>query len=100
MSQTEKKEIEDVLHTLTEKLPGDTSGLTRNLTKAIQSMSEQIGDGLVSVNSARLPDVPLKIVKGTHLTMIRNMLTNSERIPPAIPIIIEQLNRTLEFKNP
>lgn len=93
MSQTEKKEIEDVLHTLTAKLPGDTSALTRNLAKAIQSMSEQIGDGLVSVNSARLPGVPLKIVKGTHLTMIRNMLTNSDRIPPAIPIITGQLNR-------
>jgi len=57
-------------------------------------MSNQIGDGLVSVNSVRLSGVPLKIVKGTHLSMIRNIIASDQRIPPAIPIIIEQLNQS------
>jgi len=69
--------------------------VTNKMENALLSMSKQIGDGLVSVNSASLSGVPLKIVKGTHLSMIRNILASSQRIPPAVPIIIEQLNQSL-----
>ena len=92
MSQMQKDEIEEFARNLAAKLPGDTRVFTKKMEKVLLSMSEQIGDGLVSVDSAHLPGVPFKIVKGTHLSMIRNITSSSERIPPAIPIIIEQLN--------
>ncbi|MBW2437513.1 MAG: hypothetical protein JRF29_09555, partial [Deltaproteobacteria bacterium] len=49
------------------------------------------GDGLVTVESTRLEGVPHRTVDGTHMSMIRNMTTRSKRIPPAVPIIIDQL---------
>jgi len=49
------------------------------------------GDGLVSLQSAQLPAVPLLQVPGGHLTMIRNFSTESERVPPAVPLILQLL---------
>ncbi len=51
-----------------------------------------IGDGLVSVDSARLAGVPLIPVTGNHLSIIRNVSATSTRIPPAIPIILQHLS--------
>ena len=48
---------------------------------------EQIGDGLVSLASARLEGVPLTRVPGNHMSIIRNLSESSERIPPALPVI-------------
>jgi len=95
MSQKQKNEIEKFAHNLEFKLPKENRIVTNKMENALLSMSKQIGDGLVSVNSASLSGVPLKIVKGTHLSMIRNILASSQRIPPAVPIIIEQLNQSL-----
>ena len=57
----------------------------------IRSMSDGLGDGLVTVDSSRLAGAEHHIVQGTHLTMIRNLTAESTRIPPSIPIIIENL---------
>ncbi|MFN2356406.1 MAG: alpha/beta fold hydrolase [Desulfotignum sp.] len=51
-----------------------------------------LGDGLVSVGSASLQNVPLTRVKGTHFTMIRNVTRDSSRMPPAITVILRLLN--------
>ena len=53
----------------------------------------QLGDGLVSVESARLPGVPLVQVQGTHVTIIRNLGGESSRVPPAIPVILRELEQ-------
>ena len=95
MSPWQKNEIEEFTRTLEVKLPGDARDTAKKMENVLLSMSNEIGDGLVSVDSARLPDVPIRIVKGTHLSMIRNIRTGSQRIPPAIPIIIEQLDRSV-----
>ena len=95
MSQRQKKEIEKFAHNLEAKLPEDIRVVAKKIEKVLLSVSNQVGDGLVSVNSASLSGVPFKIVQGTHLSMIRNIRAGSQRIPPAIPIIIEQLNRSL-----
>jgi pimeloyl-ACP methyl ester carboxylesterase len=50
-----------------------------------------LGDGLVSVNTARLQQVPLIRVAGNHFTMIRNLTRTSQRIPPAIPVVLNML---------
>ena len=52
---------------------------------------EEIGDTLVSLDSARLEDVPFETVSGNHMSMIRNVTEASDRMPPAIPVIISLL---------
>jgi pimeloyl-ACP methyl ester carboxylesterase len=51
-----------------------------------------LGDGLVSVNSVSLQHVQLIRVKGSHFTMIRNIIGFGNRMPPAIPVILGLLN--------
>ena len=61
------------------------------LGRKVQQISEPImktvGDGLVSIESATLKGVKLYKVTGTHLSIIRNIFEQSERIPPAMPLI-------------
>jgi pimeloyl-ACP methyl ester carboxylesterase len=57
------------------------------------SLTQGVGDGVVSVESTRLEGIDHRIVDGTHLSMIRNLTTGSERIPPAVPIIVDRLTR-------
>jgi len=61
------------------------------LPDAVDSILEMIGDGLVSLESAKLQGVPLTVVNGTHLSMIRNLSAASQRLPPAIPVVMEIL---------
>lgn len=94
MSPWQKNEIERFARDLEVKLPEDTRVAAKEMEKVLLLVSNEVGDGLVSVRSAGLSGVPLRIVQGTHLTMIRNITADSQRIPPAIPIIIEQLQRS------
>ena len=61
------------------------------MNRRIQQISERViqsvGDGLVSLESAALNDAKLYKVTGTHLSIIRNVFIQSQRIPPAIPLI-------------
>lgn len=54
-------------------------------------LAETLGDGLVSLESATLPGVPLDRVSGNHLSIIRNLSTESTRVPPAVPIVLRLL---------
>ena len=94
MSVKKKQEIKDMARSLEQKMPEAARSATHKLTDGLIAMAEQVGDGLVSVNSARLPGVPLKIVTGTHLSVIRNLIPGSQRVPPAIPVIREAFART------
>ena len=94
----QKNEIEHFAHDLKVKLPEDTRVVVKEMENVLLLVSNEVGDGLVSVRSAQLSGVPLRIVQGTHLTMIRNITSGSQRIPPAIPIIIEQLHQDLPKK--
>lgn len=49
---------------------------------------KEIGDALVSLDSAMLQGVPFEVVSGNHLSIIRNVTESSQRMPPAIPVII------------
>ncbi len=64
-----------------------------DLGALLESMSEGSGDGLVTVKSTRLDGIPHHIVPGTHLTVIRNVMEGSSRVPPAVPLIMEFLER-------
>ncbi len=93
MSPGKKQEIEALARRLDQQLPDAAQGSARKISEGLIAMTEQLGDGLVSVDSARLPGVPLKTVHGTHLSMIRNLTPESDRVPPAIPVIRETFGR-------
>ncbi len=76
---------------LSSRLAVTFSGIRNGRPGTLLSMGRTIGDGLAAVDSAILKVVPLIMVHGTHLTMIRNLLVSSRRIPPAIPLILKML---------
>ncbi|MEO5343001.1 MAG: alpha/beta fold hydrolase [Gammaproteobacteria bacterium SHHR-1] len=55
------------------------------------SLGNGLGDGLVTVGSARLPGARFYLLEGSHLSMIRNLLESSPRIPPAVPLVLRLL---------
>ena len=63
------------------------------LLSIIDSVMNVLGDGLVTVESARLDGVPLEIVNGNHLTILRNIISTNETTPPAIPLILDKLEK-------
>ncbi|MHC4611803.1 MAG: alpha/beta fold hydrolase, partial [Planctomycetota bacterium] len=89
---------EEDLASLTERVEGlarsmgmeGTAG-SRLAKSMFQEAVRGIGDGVVSIESARLPDVDDTIVvEGNHLSMIVNVF-RSDSMPPAIPIVLERL---------
>jgi pimeloyl-ACP methyl ester carboxylesterase len=64
-----------------------------DLREVLLTTNNTLGDGLVTVDSTRLTGVPHLTVRGTHLSAIRNVTEGSDRIPPAVPIIIEELRQ-------
>lgn len=64
-----------------------------SLGQTMNKMSHGIGDGLVSLESARIEGVPMLTVAGTHLSMIRNVSSSSQRTPPAVPLILDHLKK-------
>jgi len=95
MSQGQRNDIEKLARDLEGKLSEDTRDDVKQMENLLLEASQQVGDGLVSVYSARLPGVPFMIVQGTHLSMIRNIKPDSLRIPPAVPIIVEELDQSI-----
>ncbi len=65
-------------------LPGNTRFF---VIAGLVADQAEIGDTLVSLNSAKLEGVPFEIVSGNHLSIIRNITQSSTRTPPAIPVI-------------
>ncbi len=92
MQGGEHSDIDTFISDLKDKLPDTAQNTIDQLEKFMSSMAQGLGDGLVPVDSAKLDGVPLHIVPGTHLSIIRNISKKSSREPPAIPIILEYLN--------
>ncbi len=78
---------------LRQKVSDDKQKWVDVLGENMIAMTRGLGDGLVTVESTRLAGVPHRTVDGTHLSMIRNITSGSSRVPPAVPIIIEQLKK-------
>ena len=76
------------------KLPDYRYAQIDTLSQHMIAMTHGLGDGLVTLESTRLDGVPHRTVAGTHLTMIRNLTADSQRVPPAVPIIVDKLFRT------
>ena len=75
------------------KLPEEAQTVVAEFQDFLESAANGLGDGLVTVESARLAGIPFQTLPGTHLSVIRNITKDSRRIPPAVPLIIEQLKR-------
>ena len=73
------------------KVPPEQQKWVADLGKDMIALAHGLGDGLVTVESSRLTGVPHRTVNGTHMSMIRNITLSSQRIPPAVPIIVNQL---------
>jgi len=86
-------DIDYLLSTIDEKVGRDISKELEKISSIMKSMSNGLGDGLVTVESARLDNVPFFTVPGTHLSMIRNVTMDNDRVPPAVPIIVKQLKK-------
>lgn len=59
----------------------------------VDTSAEELGDGLVSLESARIEGVPFYRVSGNHLSIVRNVFQHSERVPPAVPIVLRLLQQ-------
>jgi len=91
MSPWDQKDIERGIEEIQQSFPESSQTSFIKFQPLLEKMISEVGDGLVSVESARLAGVPLLQVQGTHVSIIRNLLKSSERIPPAIPIILREL---------
>ena len=78
---------------LRQRVSDDKREWVDELGKNMVALTRGLGDGLVTVESTRLAGVPHRTVDGTHLSMIRNITSGSNRIPSAVPIIVERLKR-------
>ena len=74
-----------------QKVPEEQQKWVDELGANMIALTHGLGDGLVTVESTRLAGVPHRTVDGTHLSMIRNITRSSQRIPPAVPIIVSHL---------
>jgi pimeloyl-ACP methyl ester carboxylesterase len=94
----DETEIQRFAASLQRNLPEGKEDLAEELQDWLRHMAAELGDGLVTLESSRLPGVPHQIVPGTHLSIIRNLSEESTRVPPAVPIILEIIDRS-GFKN-
>ena len=87
-------DIDRFIHSVHDQISEDEVHTLSELQKFRISLTDSLGDGLVTVSSSRLNGIPHQIVRGTHLSMIRNLSEQSERIPPAVPLIVDQLKQS------
>lgn len=86
-------DIDNMLRDIGQKVGEVRAQEVQKIGIFMKSMSNGLGDGLVTLESAMLPGVPYLTVSGTHLSMIRNISRESKRVPPAVPIVVNQLNK-------
>jgi pimeloyl-ACP methyl ester carboxylesterase len=86
-----ESDINSWVKDLRKKVSDDGQERVDKLGETMVALTRGLGDGLVTVESTRLHGVAHRTVDGTHLTMIRNIASSSRRIPPAVPIIVDQL---------
>lgn len=95
MGTTETGNIDQIIEGLKERLPDSANDSVAQMEDILNSVAQGVGDGVVPVDSARLDEVPLHIVPGTHFSIIRNITGSSPRLPPSIPIVMDYLNGDL-----
>ncbi len=92
-SPWKESDINRWISSLRQKVSDDQQKRVDELGKNMISMTHELGDGLVTIESTQLQGISHRTVDGTHLSMIRNIASSSRRIPPAVPIIVDRLKR-------
>jgi triacylglycerol esterase/lipase EstA (alpha/beta hydrolase family) len=70
--------------------------VAKSIEQATDHAIDGLGDGCVSMESAKLDDVQdVTTVRATHLGMILN-IGGGREMPPAIPIVLDRLERPLD----
>jgi len=93
VSPWDEQEFDRFFQTIGKDIPTREQKMLEDLKDSLESMRDGLGDGLVTVESTRLDGIEHRTVSGTHLSMIRNVTQQSERIPPAVPLITEALQQ-------
>jgi len=91
MTPVQKSELKKLDKAIQSELQGNSDPEIQTINKLFHKALSQAGDGAVSLESAKLEGTPLRIVQGTHLSMIRNIMRESDRIPPSLPVIVNLL---------
>ncbi len=91
-----ERDIDTMVTQLRQKVSDDREKWVDDMGEYMIAMAHGLGDGLVTVESTRLEGVRHRTVDGTHLSMIRNITKSNPRVPPAVPIIIDELKETRE----
>ncbi len=91
VSPLDEAEVEAMLERF-ERLTGNDGRVGFNAaSRALQAMVTGLGDGIVSLNSARLEGVDDFVLLGAdHIGLIVNVFP-SDDTPPAIPVVVERL---------
>jgi len=86
--------VKELTESLKEDHPGKVSETADEVAEALDDLVAGLGDGCVPVQSTHLAGVDdHTVVPGNHLTIIRNFSIDDERIPPAVPIILDRLKQ-------
>ena len=99
VSPWNEKQIDEFIGGIQKQSPAVSKSLLTDLKHSLVSLTNNLGDGLVTVDSTRLEEATHRTVKGNHATMIRNLETSSERIPPAVPITVEFLEQAFSGRS-
>ena len=93
------QQIDGFIATLHDRRPAASEETLASLKRSLTSLTHNLGDGLVTVGSARLEGVEHHTVRGNHSSMIRNLTKGSERVPPSVPIIIDFLEQVFSDRS-
>ncbi len=91
VSPVSREEVEVMMRRL-QRLTGDPGSVeSSRVSRALQAMVTGLGDGIVSITSARLEAVTdVVLVEANHIGLIVNVFPSAE-VPPAIPIVLDRV---------
>jgi pimeloyl-ACP methyl ester carboxylesterase len=91
-SPVTRESVDEAVAGWSGSLPEKAESSVSQMGEILAGLADGVGDGVVPAASVRLEESAEHFtVGGNHLSMIRNVRSSSERIPPAVPIILEQL---------
>jgi|GEM_PF-316886 len=93
-SPVSDERLDSLSETLTNLVGEEQSQTVQDIRDLLTTVSDGIGDGCVSLKSASLEGVDdFTVVNDNHITMLGNLINGSQRIPPAVPIILDRLGK-------